>query len=395
MNRTILHIDMDAFYASVEQRDHPELKGKPVIVGAAPDQRGVVSAVSYEARPFGIHSAMPSRTAFKLCPQAVFVPVNMQRYEEVSIQIQSIFERYTPLVEPLSLDEAFLDVTGVRNLFGDGVAMARLIRTAIVQETGLTASVGVASNKFLAKIASDLDKPDGLTVVPDDADGIRAFLAPLPVGRLWGVGKVTRAVLEKAGLRTIGDLQRLSLASLAQRVGENSAEQFKALAQGLDERPVETDWIRKSISREYTFPQDCADRQELVRVLGDCVEDVGRQLREVGRYAGDVQLKVRWADFTTITRQKTLNPPVCDDTALRSVCMDLFGAVKLVASVRLIGFGVGRLEFMREQQLLLFDEFSSQRDKHERLSRTVDRIRKRFGSDSITRAAARRRGEGA
>ncbi|MBQ3811143.1 MAG: DNA polymerase IV, partial [Kiritimatiellae bacterium] len=206
--RSILHVDMDAFFASVEQRDRPELRGRPVIVGAGPHERGVVSTCSYEARRFGVHSAMPSREAFRLCPQGVFLPPDGARYMAASAKVFGIFDRYTPLVQGLSCDEAFLDVSGAEKLFGDAVSIARRIRADIAGELHLTASVGVATNKFLAKVASDLNKPDGLTVVPEDAEGIRAFLAPLPVGRIFGVGRVTGEALAAAGIRTIGDLQR-------------------------------------------------------------------------------------------------------------------------------------------------------------------------------------------
>ena len=219
MDRVFLHVDMDAFFASVEQHDNPELRGKPVIVGAPADRRGVVAAASYEARTFGIHSAMPSGEAARLCPHAVFVRPNMKRYKQVSSQIFEIFERFTPLVEPLSVDEAFLDVTGSERLFGSGVEIGERIRQVILEELGLTASVGVAPNKFLAKLASDMDKPDGLTLVPFSREAIIAFLAPLSVDRIWGVGAVTQKRLDEKGIRTIADLQSADLVSLVSIVG--------------------------------------------------------------------------------------------------------------------------------------------------------------------------------
>jgi len=231
----------------------------------------------------------------------------MRRYEQVSRQIFGVFERFTPLIEPLSLDEAFLDMTGAGRIFGDGVEIARKIRAAIKAETGLTASVGVASNKFLAKIASDMNKPDGLTVVPEEPGDIKVFLAPLPVGRLWGVGKVTQDRLERAGIMKIGDVQRVSVEELARHVGEGCAIFFKELSVGLDNRAVETVRPDQSISREHTFDVDVEDWPKVREVLVDLVEDVGRQLRESGRYAGGVQIKLRWKDFETITRQKKLD----------------------------------------------------------------------------------------
>jgi len=237
-SRTILHVDMDAFFTSVEQRDRPELRGRPVVVGAPGDQRGVVAAASYEARRYGIHSAMPSREARRLCPDAVFLPVDGRRYSAASRQVFAILRRFTPFLEPLSIDEGFLDVTGSAALFGSGPQIARRIKDAIARETGLSASVGVAPNKFLAKLASDLRKPDGLTVVPESPEAIAAFLAPLPVGRVWGVGTVTRGRLEAAGIRTIGDLQCAPAARLARAVGRAAADDLARLARGEDAREI-------------------------------------------------------------------------------------------------------------------------------------------------------------
>ena len=394
MHRTILHVDMDAFFASVEQRDRPEYKGKPVVVGAPPDQRGVVAACSYEARRFGIHSAMPSREAGRLCPHAIFLPPNMRRYAEVSRQIGKIFERFTPLVESVSIDEAFLDVTGARSLFGDGPAIARLIQKAIRDETGLTGSVGVAPNKFLAKLASDLNKPNGLTVVPDDPAGLAAFLAPLPVGRLWGVGDKTQRLLESAGIRTIGDLRRMSGERLAALVGREAARHFARLARGEDDRDVELESEEKSISREHTFPEDASDREDIRKILVDLVEDVGTRLRAAGKYAGLARLKLRWKGFQTITRQKPFPQPACDDFTLRQHAESLFENEELIKPVRLIGFGVSNLRTTPSHQLALFDAVPGAPLKRERLSRTVDEIRRKLGPDKIRRGAALGRAEG-
>jgi len=380
MSRVILHVDMDAFYASVEQLDRPELRGKPVVVGAPPDKRGVVSAASYEARKFGVHSAMPSREAGRKCPHAIFLPPRMYRYEQASRQIFSIFERFTPLIEPLSLDEAFLDMTGASRMFGNGKSTAIKIRETIKKETGLTASVGIASNKFLAKIASDLNKPDGLTVVPESPADIKTFLAPLPVGRLWGVGNVTLSRLERAGIHTIGDVQHIAPENLAKHVGRDSAVFFKELAVGMDDRPVETVRIEQSISREHTFDTDIQDRTKVRAVLTELVEDVGSQLRELGRYAGGVQIKLRWRGFETITRQKKLQSPVVDDFSLLAAACELFEKEKLIKPVRLIGFGVYALTDHSGSQLSLFNSSS---EKMETVSRTVDIIRRKFGTNSI------------
>lgn len=387
VKRVILHVDMDAFYASVEQRDHPEWKGRPVIVGAPRDRRGVVAACSYEARVFGVHSAMPSREAARRCPDAVFVPPRMARYAEVSRQVFAIFNRFTPLVEPLSVDEAFLDVTGARRLFGTGPVMAAKIREAIRTELALTASVGVAPNKFLAKLASDMNKPDGVTVVPERPEAIRAFLAPLPVGRLWGVGKVAGGVLVRAGFHTIGDLQQADPARLAGLLGATTAEALRRLSCGEDAREVQTEWEEKSISREHTFDQDVADRDTVRGVLLDLVEDVGRQVRAAGHAAGLARLKLRWADFQTLTRQAPLAPACCDDFSLRAAALELFDRIPLTRRVRLIGFGVSKFNAGRRDELPLFDLKDAAVERKARLSRVVDDVRNRFGDQSIARGS--------
>jgi nucleotidyltransferase/DNA polymerase involved in DNA repair len=406
--KTILHIDMDAFFAAVEVQDHPELKGLPVVIGSPPDKRGVVSTCSYEARKYGIHSAMPSRTAFQRCPHAVFLPPNMHRYHEVSEQIMEIFRRFTPLVEPLSCDEAFLDVTGARYLFGDGPEIARKIKAAVKKETGLTCSVGVAPNMFLAKIASDLNKPDGLTLVPFDEKLIPAFLAPLPVKRMWGAGKKTQVILDAHKIRTIGDLQTVDPARLAAWIGENSAASFRRLAFGLDERELEMGAEEKSISNEITFDEDERNAKEVEAALLDLADKVGGRLRRAGFYAATAQIKVRWTDFSTITRQRRLDPPCCDDMTLRETALELLRKETLHSPVRLIGFGVSnlrntpdapQLNFFqaldpsgaREASLLRSNdrrEWQKQTStKREQLSRAVDRIREKFGRKSIRRGS--------
>jgi DNA polymerase IV len=387
LETTILHVDMDAFFAAVEQHDHPEYRGKPVVVGAPPDKRGVVSAASYEAREFGIHSAMPSREAYRRCPKAVFLPVNGKRYHEVSRHVFRIFERFTPLVEPLSIDEAFLDVSGVHRLFGTGPEIAETIRGTIRDETGLTASVGVAHNKFLAKLASDLDKPDGLTVVPRAHREILLFLASLPVERIWGVGRMTRTLLHDHGIRTIGELQTVPERRLAGIVGKHGARHLQRLALGEDARELELTRVEKSISKEHTFGVDCSCGETLESVLLDLVDEVGSRLRGAGKYASLIRLKLRWQGFDTITRQRRLEQPCCDDFALREAALALFREQERSRPVRLIGFGVSKLCDRRAEQLTLFASESEKRDRKERLSRTVDRIRSRYGDDSIERAS--------
>lgn len=385
MQRVFLHVDMDAFFASVEQHDNPALRGKPVVVGSPADQRGVVAAASYEARKFGVHSAMPSREAARRCPEAIFVPPNGKRYSQVSQQIFGIFERFTPLVEPLSVDEAFLDVTGSEKLFGSGIEIAEQIRAAIKTETGLTASVGIAPNKFLAKLASDMDKPDGVTVVPVEPEAIAAFLAPLPVGRIWGVGAVTQKHLEGAGIRTVGDLQRIPKSTLARFVGEHTADHLQRLARGEDAREIVTEHEEKSISKEYTFPKDVMDVKVLEGVLLSLVDEVGTRLRAKERYAGVIRLKLRWQGFRTITRQRQLRPPCCDAFSLRQAVMAIFNAETIDQPVRLIGVGVSGLCDRPAEQLGLFDDSVRTREKREHLSRSVDDLQEKFGRDAVGR----------
>lgn len=388
---TYLHIDMDAFFASVEQRDHPELKGKPVVVGSPPDQRGVVSAASYEARPYGIHSAMPSRTAFQKCSQAVFLPVNMARYKEVSRQIMRIFETYTPLVQPLSIDEAFLDVTGAHRLFGDGKTIAEKIRRDLQAETGLTASVGIAPNMFLAKIASDMNKPDGMTLVPFEQEAIERFLAPLPISRMWGVGKVTQKKLLSLGLNTIEQLQTCDPRLLERAVGPHAARTFARLARGIDERHIEPESGEKSISNETTFKEDLTERATIEAAYKQLIDQVGTRLRKAGLYATTVHLKIRWGDFSTITRQTRLAQPCDDDMTLRETGMELLELHLRRQPVRLIGFGVSGLKTTDRSithQLNLFDApDTTHHEKRKQLSRTADDIKRKYGARSLRRGS--------
>lgn len=303
MPRTILHADLDAFYASVEQLDDPELRGKPVVVGGPPEARGVVAAASYEAREYGVRSAMPMSRALRLCPKAVRVSPRFDRYGAVSRQVMAVFREITPLIEPLSLDEAFLDATERTANFGGPEALAREIKRRVRERTGLTVSIGAGTNKTIAKIASDMDKPNGLKVVPAGAEA--AFLAPLPVRSLWGVGPKAEQTLAAMGVSTIGELARLDAEALTGRFGVRG-EWFQRMARGEDDSPVETEHERKSVGAETTFPRDLPDGPELRGELRRLSEGVSRRLRSGGVRARTVVLKLRYSDFRTITRQTSL-----------------------------------------------------------------------------------------
>ncbi len=386
----ILHCDMDAFYASVEERDRPELLGKPVIVGGSPEKRGVVSAANYVARKYGVHSAMPSAVAHRLCPHGVYLPPRIGYYAEVSRQIRDIFERFTPLVEPLSLDEAFLDVTGSEHLFGTAADIGRQIKQAVRDELRLVVSVGVAPNKFLAKIASDLKKPDALVVV--DPDKVQEFLDPLPVERLWGVGKQSSKVFQGLGIRTIGQLRQCPSSLLQARFG-SSGEHLWQLARGIDDRSVVPEREAKSISHETTFEHDIADVAALRAWLVDLTEQVGCRLRRHGLRGRTVQLKVRFADFSLITRSSTLPEPTDITDELWRAADELL-CQRLPAGhlpVRLLGMGVSGLDGTGLVQGLLFD--GEQREKQGRADATADQIKQRFGTDALRRGSSLERGE--
>lgn len=379
---------MDAFFASVEQRDHPEYRGRPVIVGAPRDRRGVVSTCSYEARAFGVHSAMPSREAARLCPQAIFLPGDHAKYAAVSAQVMEILERFTPIVEQVSIDEAYLDVSGARNLFGDGAAIGAAIRSAIRGELGLAASVGAGSSKLVAKICSELAKPDGMKVAPEDARELAAFLAPLPARALPGVGKTLGARLASFGYRLVGDIQKAARADLAAAVGANTADYLAAAALGIDTRAVGEEREELSISCEHTFEEDCGDRRVVRETLHNLVRDVGRRLRSSGRRACEARLKLRWEDFTTITRQKRTSAPLRDDFSLFEEALSLFDRERLVAPVRLVGFGVSSLvdgEGQGELDLFGGGGATPLKERREKLSDAVDSLRRKFGRDVFRR----------
>jgi DNA polymerase-4 len=383
--RTILHVDLDAFFAAVEQRDRPELRGKPVIVGGGgPNQRGVVSTASYEARKFGVHSAMPLRTAGRLCPQGIFLPVDGTKYVAVSRDVMAVLRRFTPLVEPISIDEAFLDVTGSRKLFGDGETIARRIKSAVHDEVGLTISVGVARTKLVAKIASDLRKPDGLVVVPPGEEA--AFLAPLEIGRLWGVGARSAAALAEYGVRTIGDLAALPPDLLIRRFGKHGAS-LGERARGLDADPVGGRDAAKSIGHEHTFDVDTSDREVIERTLLGMAEGVAGRLRDSHVKASTVTVKIRDSSFRTITRQRTL-PEATDLTEpIFRTALELARPEVRGLRIRLLGVTASGLG--EREQLSLF---AADDPRRRRVVEAEDIVRHRFGERAITRARLVRAG---
>ena len=401
MSRTILHVDLDAFYASVEVLENPALAGKPVLVGGT-GPRGVVAAASYEARRFGCHSAMPMARARRLCPQAIVLPPRFDLYGAKSRAVHQIFAAFTPVIEPIALDEAFLDVTNaVRaasrrldrgdtprppgRLFGTGAEIGAAIRERVRAETGLTASVGVAPNKLLAKLASDDAKPDGMLVV--EPGGELAFLHPHPVGRLWGVGPATLARLERFGVETIGDLAALPEASLIDALGRAHGHQLHELACGRDDRPVEADRETKSIGQEETFPRDVSDRAALEREVRRMAERVGTRLREHGLAGRTVTLKVRFPDFRTITRSTTLPEPFAVSSEIARQALALLDKVDTSEGIRLIGVTVSNLTAAAAHQASLFSQESTA-DDGGAVQSVVDAVRQRFGPSSLGPAAA-------
>ena len=377
--RAIAHVDMDAFYASIEQRDRPELRGRPVIVGASPGGRGVVSAASYEARPYGVRSAMPISRAARLCPHAAFLPVDMEKYERVSVQVMGILVEFSPLVEPVSVDEAFVDLTGTESLFGRPPAAVRLIRRRILDETGLTASAGLAANKFVAKVASELGKPDGLVVVT--AGDEARFLGELSIERLWGVGKVMAKALGDLGFTRIGQLQKAPREVLARRFGKHG-QALHDLAFGRDDRAVEPYGVPKSIGAEETYGVDCTNLEQLKTTLRAHAERVAAELRESAFAAGRVTLKLRFAPFETHTRSAT-GQPTQDGLELYRRALALLERDPVTRPVRLIGLSASRLGPSGKGQLDLLDPAALRR---ERLAHVVDRLKSRFGDSSVVPA---------
>jgi len=376
---TILHVDMDAFFASVEQLHHPEWRGKPVIVGSGPHERGVVSTCSYEARRFGVHSAMPSRTAYERCPHAVFVRPHMHDYHAVSDKAFEVFSHYSPYVEAVSIDEAFLDITGTIHLHGSAEKLGNALRAEIKSVCGVTCSVGIAPNRLLAKIGSEQHKPDGLTLMPTEPKDIAEFLFSKPIGILWGVGKKTSEILRPYGILTCGDLQRLDPSRLASLVGDGCAEQLRNHAFGIsDDRVYWEAEDDKSVSREHTFDTDENDRAKIRAKLLELVAEVGRRFRREQRWARTAKLKIRDAAFNTVTRQIPFDRPARDDISFREKALALFDRER-IGLIRLIGFGVTNIQSSPDDDapLLFADADDTRREKRERLSDALDDLRGR------------------
>ena len=384
--RTILHVDMDAFFAAVEVRENPRLTGQPVVVGADPRGgrgRGVVAAASYEAREYGIHSAMPIAEAYRRCPNAAYLRPRGSLYGAVSRRIFAMLERYTELVEPLSIDEAFLDVTASEALFGDGAAIARAIKKEILEQESLSASVGVASSKFIAKLASDLQKPGGLVQVRPGSE--RRFLAPLEIERLWGAGPKTLERLHRLAVRTFGDMQRLELDELIRAFGKVNGLRFHRLCRGLDDRPVLPDRERKSLGKEITFETDLMDRRVVERTLLRLCEQVAAALRRKDLAGTTVTVKLRWQGFDTVTRQMTLARPVDTFEGIWPVAVRLLRvADRKKRRIRLVGVTLSGLHPSGAGQLSLFE---AGEDDDRRVASAIDALRLRFGRRAVTRAA--------
>jgi nucleotidyltransferase/DNA polymerase involved in DNA repair len=382
---SIIHVDLDAFFAAVEQRDHPELRGKPVIVGGDPQSRGVVSTCSYEARKFGVHSAMPLRTALQLCPNGIFVPVDGAKYQRVSRDVMGVLRRFTPAVEQVSIDEAFLDVAGSEALFGDAPEIAHRIKREVVETTGLTVSVGVATNKLIAKVGSDLRKPDGLVVVQPGEEA--AFLSPLEIRRLWGIGPKTADRLHGLGVRTIGELAALPVEALGRALGDYGAT-LHDRALGIDFDPVTGGGeAAKSVSHETTFAVDVTDAAEIERTLLALTEGVSARLRSAGIRAGTVAVKIRDSQFRTITRQKALpEPSDLTDTIWRAA-LELTRPEIRGKKIRLLG--VSATQLGRPEQISMFEVVDA---RQRRVVDATDAVRRRFGDRAVTRASLLHRG---
>ena len=378
--RAILHVDMDAFFAAIEQRDEPKLRGKPVVVGGG-GPRGVVAAASYQARTFGLHSAQPMAVARRLCPDLIIVPPRHSRYSEVSRQVFGILESFSPVVEPLSIDEAFLDVTGADRLLGTAQSIARAIKQRIRDELGLTASVGVAPNKFLAKLASDLEKPDGLTVI--EPDTVQQTISTLSISKIWGVGPATERKLHSLGVATFGDLQSWPRDVLESHFG-SLGRKLHRLCRGEDDRPVVTDQATKSISQEQTFDEDRTDPDMVREVLHKQAEKVAMRLRKADLRGRTITVKIRFGDFQTITRSMTLDAPTDRTDLICGEARDLFNAwaANGFQPVRLIGVGIRQFTDEAEQ----FNLFTQQTDDRSyRLDAVTDTIKQKFGADAIHR----------
>ena len=373
---TILHVDMDAFFASVTERDHPELKGKAVVIGAG--VRGVVTSANYEARKFGIKAAMPVGRAQRLAPHAIFIPPDHKRYSEVSEHIMEIFHSFTPLVEPISLDEAFLDVTKAKRLLGDGRAIATAIRAKVEAQEGITCSVGIASSKFIAKLASQRCKPNGILEIPDDR--VLTFLHPLPVSALWGVGPKTNEALERLGLHTVGDIAQTPEQTLIRALGQAAGQSLYELAWGRDDRDVIPEEPDKSISAAETFDRDIDDPEIIAKEILRMCERASSRMRERSLFAKTITLKIRFADFTTINRSKTLPLPIDTTHEIYEIAKVLYEALSIGrARIRLVGVSLENLHTDSHEQLILGARESSWRE----LQGGIDAAKARFGSDSV------------
>ena len=385
MSRVILHIDMDAFFAAVEQLDQPELRGKPVIVGADPKGgkgRGVVSTCSYEARKYGIHSAMPISQAYKRCPGGIYLRGRMQRYQEMSRQIMKIMYDFSPAVEPLSIDEAFIDITGCIKLFGSPRIIAMKLKESIKSQTKLTASVGVAPSKFVAKIASDLEKPDGLVIVEENE--VRNFLRPLPISKMWGVGKKTEPILLKLGIQTIGELADYSQSKLIKYLGK-AGIQFWNLANGIDNRSVTPYTDAKSLSHETTYSEDTDDVQKLKQTLFYLSNEVSQGLRKENLKGKTITLKIRLSDFSTFTRSKSFAHYINSSKEIFDVAMQLFTSFnRMSKKVRLLGIAVSNLDNATGEQISMFDDIENSKSRSDRV---MDLIHEKFGPDALKKAS--------
>ncbi len=378
----IIHCDLDAFFASVEQLDNPSLRGKPVVVGGSMHSRGVVSTCSYEARKFGVRSAMPTAQAYRLCPQAVFLPVNMPRYLEISKQVFSVLSRCSPIMEVISIDEAFLDISGCSRLYGSPEKIGCLIKEQVYSELGLTISVGISYNKFLAKLASDMDKPDGLRIITKSQ--ALELLRPLPVSRLRGVGQKTGQSLNKLGIKTIGDIQDLPLGWLENKIG-SAGRLFWELAHGIDGRVLEPKRERKSLGREETFPEDITDIAYLEKLIAQFAAELCRKLRKEKLQAASITIKLRYSNFKTITRSKTINPCNSDIIVAQVASELLHHFYKNKQPLRLFGLSLGNLS--PATSLVQGSLFESKLNAdYKSIDRLMDEIRERFGPGAINRA---------
>jgi DNA polymerase IV len=384
MSRTILHVDLDAFFVSVELLERPDLRGKPVAVGGRPDQRGVIASASYEARKFGVRSALPTRTAYQLCPDLVLLPGRHDLYEQHSRQVMLMLREITPQIEQISIDEAFLDITGTELRYGTPEKLARLLHDRVRDEFGLPCSIGVASNKLVAKIATEQAKPNNIRIVPVGEEA--AFLAPLPVRALWGVGPKTAAILKGLGIETIGQIAQARSDELAYRLGKNGAADLLRRAHGSDESPVEDERVVKQISQETTFVKDVADVKYLRATLLELSEGVGRHLRESDLSARTIAIKLRYGDFSTFTRQTTLPQPIDLDQDIFAQAGSLFEQHWTKRAIRLIGVAARQLSPTARQ----LDLFEQRNDRAERLTRTVDDIRHKYGTESLKRGSTLR-----